>query len=299
MRNLENELLRRREPASIDVPEGQVRILESHHAVDFEMELGAWPFHKICWVAVGRGWLETGGKRVSIGKDDFLLLPAAQPHRFGDEPKEPLTLVVLCISGKFLSQESHEQLRSQWDSALARLTPGRPLRARTAFHLSSLVESFRLALREQDDRRPGWQAALGMVAFRLILDFARGYGEPGETHLQSSMRAVEGAIEYIDTHVHEQLNIEQMAARTHLSSRRFTTLFKQATGRTFSDYLNRKRIAYACQRLDETGHILYACHSSGFNDLAYFYRVFKNLKGMTPGQYLRSDKPARECPFHS
>jgi len=81
-------------------------------------------------------------------------------------------------------------------------------------------------------------------------------------------------------------------ARTSLpailrSPRRFTALFKEQTGLTLNNYLNQRRIEHACRRLDETGHILYACHESGFNDLAYFYRVFKKISKMTPGQYLR------------
>jgi len=287
MRIHERENLRRTEPARIDVPEGQVRVLESHHAKGFEMALSAWPFHKICWVAVGRGLLEYTGGSSPIQADDFLFLPANWPHRFVDDWSEPLTLVVICISGKYLSDTRNQQLLELWESSLAQNALGRPHSARTAFHRSNLIESFRLALWEQGNKRPGWETALETVACQVILRFARNSCEPSENQSQFSLRAVEGAIEYIDTHVYEHLRIEEMAARSNLSPRRFTDLFKQRTGLTFSHYLNRKRIDYACQRLDETGHILYACHGSGFNDLAYFYRVFKKLTGMTPGQYVR------------
>lgn len=287
MMSPEPEYLRRKVPARIDVPEGEVRVLESHHAVDFRMEVSEWPFHKICWVAVGRGALEGTERSTPIQADDFLLLPAGRAHRFVDDSSEPLTLVVLCISRKFISGPGSGRLPELWESTLSHNAPGRPLCARTGFHHSALMESLRLALREQGNKRPGWEIALGSVASRVILSFARNHCEPREDHVRSSMRAVEGAIEYIDTHVHENLRIDDLAARSNLSPRRFTTLFKQRTGLTFSQYLNRRRIEYACQRLDETGHILYACHGSGFNDVAYFYRVFKKQTGMTPGEYLR------------
>lgn len=274
-------------PLSIEVPEGQVRVLESHHSVDFEMELSSWAFHKICWVAVGKGLLETPVESTSIRANDFLLLPAEWPHRFVDDRKDPLTLVILCISKQFLCSGSHGELQDLWEVSIGQGTVGEPLRARTAFHQSSLVEGFRLALQEQGNERPGWKTATATVATRLILNFARGYCEAGDAHRQSSLRAVEGVIEYMNSNVYRPLTIDQMAAKSHISPRRFTTLFKQATGKTFSDYLNQKRIEYACKRLDETGHILYACHSAGFNDLAYFYRVFKKLTGLTPGEYLR------------
>ena len=286
----DGENQRRKVPERIDVPEGQVRILESLHAMDFEMDLSTWPFHKICWVAVGKGHLEASERSNSIQVNDFLLLPAGLPHRFVDDAKEPLSLVVLCISEKFLSERSNRHLLALWNTALEQNALGKPFCARTAFHRSNLIDSFRLALREQRSQYPGWETLLETVASRVIVSFSRNNCEPSEAHVDSSMRSVEGAIEYIDTHVHERLQLEQMAARSHLSPRRFTTLFKKRTGSTFSEYLNRKRIEYACQRLEQTGHILYACHGSGFNDVAYYYRVFKKFTGMTPGEYLQGAK---------
>ncbi|HKJ91247.1 MAG TPA: hypothetical protein VJ960_08965, partial [Oceanipulchritudo sp.] len=152
--------LRRRDPATIDLPEGKVRVLESHHAADFEMETGAWPFHKICWVAVGSGQLESGKGLSPLSRDDFLLLPASWPHRFIDSPENPLTLVILCLSPAYLSRDPEGHLEVFWEEALRHHPPGQPACARSAFHRSSLVELFRLALREQGNRRPGWETAL-------------------------------------------------------------------------------------------------------------------------------------------
>lgn len=279
--------MRRQVPARVEVPTGQVRVLESHHASNFEMALDDWAFHKICWVAIGRGLLESEGRTVPIQPDDFLLLPAHKAHRFIDEADEPLTLVILCISDQYMESGSNQQRRKLWSQSLGSEKSGEPRCARTAFHHSGLVESFRLALREQGDRQIGWETALQSVADRLLLSFSRAHCVARRRHTATSAQTVEGAIEYIDAHVHEALQIGTMADRCRLSPRRFTDLFKQRTGQTFSNYLNRKRIEYACRRLNETGHILYACHESGFNDVAYFYRVFKKQTGMTPGEYLR------------
>lgn len=278
--------LRRRRPASVDLPEGKVRVLESHHAVDFEMELGDWPFHKICWVAVGTGHLEHGTGATRIQPDDFLLLPAGWAHRFVDHPGDPLTLVILCLSPNLLEQEAGLEIQEFWETALDRHPPTQPACARSAFHRGSLVELFRLALREQGDRKTGWETILRDVASRVLIRTIRGHCEARERHAPSSTQTVRGAIEYIDAHPYEALQIGDMAERCGLSPRRFTDIFKQQSGETFSHYLNRQRIRYACERLDETGHILYACHESGFNDVAYFYRVFKKYIGRTPGEYL-------------
>ena len=280
--------LRRQGPAPVDPPEGGVRVLESHHASNFEMETGAWPFHKICWVAVGRGALEHSSGSADIGRNDFLLLPANWAHRFVDHPGEPLTLVILCLGAAFLSGKTNRQLDALWRELLERYPPGEVLCARSAFHRSSLIDEFRTALREQGAPRLGWETSLEVVGSRLLLRFARGYCQVRGEHVESSQSTVAGAIEYMDARPYEALQITDMAERCGLSPRRFTDLFKEQSGQTFSNYLNRQRIHYACRRLDETGHILYACHESGFNDLAYFYRVFKKQTGLTPGAYLEA-----------
>jgi len=199
-------------------------------------------------------------------------------------------LVILCVSDEVLGDAAGSQKRELWNSGLTKCQAGRPTCARTNFHRGILVDNFRTALREQGDGRKGWQTAVGGVADQLLILLARSFCEPRATHQSSSAQLIEGVIAYVDTHVHEALRIDTMAEQCALSPRRFTDLFKSETGSTFNAYLTRKRIEFACRRLEETGHILYACHESGFNDPGYFYRVFKKVTGRTPGQYLAEEK---------
>ena len=118
---------------------------------------------------------------------------------------------------------------------------------------------------------------------------------PIEAAEVGSVRAVDGVVEFLDGNFHKQLQLPELADRCGLSPRRFTDLFKERTGVTLTHYLNRRRIEYAQERLRETDQISYACHESGFRDVAYFYRVFKRHAGMTPGEYLaRVRKEGRE-----
>lgn len=282
----------RREPARVDLPRGQVRVLESHHASDFQMPLGNWPFHKLCWVAIGRGHLETDTDTdtVEIGTNDFLILPAGWNHRFVDDPGKPLTLMILCLSDSYLNDGRHYGLPQLWRETCQNTPMAKPNQAKTAFYRIGLINLFRQALYEQEKRQRGWECALQLIASQVILSLSRGFCSPGHREESSSLRAVQGAIEHIDTHAYQSFQISDLADHCDLSPRRFTDLFKKLTGTTFNEYHNRKRIEYACRRLKETGHILYACYESGFNDVAYFYRVFKKISGQTPGDYMKQNK---------
>jgi len=299
MKNRPRGELRRRAPVAVEFSAGGVGVLESHHAADFQMEPDVWPMHKLCWVAMGRGVLELEGGASPIERNDFLLLPADRPHRFVDRPGDLLTLVILCLSKEFLAGAGRERIAFFWNRLLERHAGGAPIRARSAFHRGSLTEDFGAALREQGRRCVGWGMALEAIALRLLIRFGRGYCTDAK-QTDSSRNTVAGAVEYLDARPYEALQVADMAARCGLSPRRFTDLFKEQTGETFNHYLNHRRIEYACRRLAETGHILYACYESGFNDLAYFYRVFKKHTGRTPGAYLasssRSAGPGNELP---
>ena len=135
MRAKNEGILRRKAPVRIDVPDGQVRALESHHASDFTMESEAWPFHKACWVAVGRGVIQYSEETVDIQKDDFLLIPADTVHRFVDAPPEPLTLIMLCISPQQISQEHDPGSNDLWKALFSNKMLKHPFCAKKRFPL--------------------------------------------------------------------------------------------------------------------------------------------------------------------
>jgi len=190
-------------------------VFESHHATDFEMPLGAWPYHKIGWVAFGCGNLEASGFSAAIQKDDFLILPAGMLHRFVDDPGQALTLVILCISEKFLVRSGNAELWELWDSVLQRHPAGTPLCAKTAFCHSILVRYFRRALGEQANQLVGWELALTVLAQHLILHCARKFVEPRGEHHSTGRRTVEGVIEYIDDHLNESRVVPDVTAKIH------------------------------------------------------------------------------------
>lgn len=276
-------------PAEVDLESGEILILESRHEAGFEMELDVWSFRKICRVAVGKGRLEGKERSTPIEKDDFMLLPPLWAHRFVDDPKDPLTLDILCLSDDLF--EDGTEWSELWNLAMESQEVGTALRAKSGFHQGILVDILRVGLLEQSRQRVGWRSVLSSLTGDLLARLARGECEANSKRSLDSERSIAGSIEYIEEHPYAPFRIEEMATKCQLSPRRFTELFKKLSGETFNRYVTRKRIEYSCERLKETGHILYACYESGFNDLAYFYRVFKSQTGLTPGQFIRKQDP--------
>jgi AraC-like DNA-binding protein len=95
------------------------------------------------------------------------------------------------------------------------------------------------------------------------------------------------AMAYLNAHLFDaDLSWEQVCNAAHISRTYFNKLFDQTYGCTPTIYTNTKRIERAKQFLISGGfsneEIALLC---GFNDVKYFYVVFKKITGMTTKEY--------------
>lgn len=98
---------------------------------------------------------------------------------------------------------------------------------------------------------------------------------------------IKQVITYMHGHYHERgLNINRLAEEVFLTPTYLSSLFKQDTGLTINQYLTKIRVEYAKVFLMEPNLKLYhVADKVGYEDAAYFARIFKNLTGMTPSEY--------------
>ena len=86
------------------------------------------------------------------------------------------------------------------------------------------------------------------------------------------------------------LSLETMAEDLQINVNQLSKLFAQKIGIKYNDYLNMFRIRYAQQQMKSTElNITEIAYESGFDSIRTFNRVFKNVNGMTPGEYRRKN----------
>ena len=76
-----------------------------------------------------------------------------------------------------------------------------------------------------------------------------------------------------------------MAKEVNLNKEYLCRLFKKATKKTISDYINLVRISKASEFLKKNISISEVAMMSGFSSLSYFNKVFKDYKHCSPGTY--------------
>lgn len=96
--------------------------------------------------------------------------------------------------------------------------------------------------------------------------------------------------EFIETHLHENITIAQMAKVAELGVWTFTKHFKSTTGRSPHEYVMDKRIERArrllSQGLTAIKEVAFAC---GFSDQAHMTRVFRARLDTTPARLKKSE----------
>lgn len=93
-------------------------------------------------------------------------------------------------------------------------------------------------------------------------------------------------LSYIRENCDRPITLEDMAQTAEMSPKYFGSYFKNMTGKTPIEYLNEYRIEIACRKLTHTDNsVTEIAFSCGFNDLSYFIKTFKMIKGMSPGKF--------------
>jgi AraC-like DNA-binding protein len=91
---------------------------------------------------------------------------------------------------------------------------------------------------------------------------------------------------YVLENFKEEVNSKSAASLACLNEAAFCRYFKRRTKKTFSQFVNDVRITHATHLLEETDHnITQICFESGFNNISYFNRQFKEITGRKPFEY--------------
>ncbi len=103
---------------------------------------------------------------------------------------------------------------------------------------------------------------------------------------------LENVLRYIETHLDERLNLNELSKRAFYSPYHFHRIFRQVVGETLNDYIVRRRIEKAASMLlHSSTSISEIARNYGFSSLASFSKSFKKFYGYSPKEFrLSNDK---------
>lgn len=94
-------------------------------------------------------------------------------------------------------------------------------------------------------------------------------------------------LNYIDSHIHEKLSLQEIANEVNMSKEYISYLFRKEMERTLTDYINERKllIAHELILLREMSLTDIASYM-GYENYNYFCRLFRRYFGMTPSQLI-------------
>lgn len=95
-------------------------------------------------------------------------------------------------------------------------------------------------------------------------------------------------VQYIKQHLTEQITVEKLSELACMSKATFFRVFKRELGLTPVEFIIQERISEAKRLLrNPLSTVADVCFRAGFNNTAYFQKLFKHYEGITPGVYRR------------
>jgi len=103
---------------------------------------------------------------------------------------------------------------------------------------------------------------------------------------RSEHNVIERIVQYLDTHLNEDIGHDALAAKHRIHPGYLSRLFKQEMGETLSEYLFRIRIERAAQLLKERQYkVGEIAGMVGYSASSYFSIMFKKHTGYSPREY--------------
>lgn len=97
-------------------------------------------------------------------------------------------------------------------------------------------------------------------------------------------------VNYIKKHLHERIKIADLAKKAYMSETNFFRVFKNETGLSPIDFINKLRLEKAMQLLKNPNKkIKDVLIEVGFDSHSYFNRVFKTAYHISPSAFLRNN----------
>lgn len=215
----------------------------------------------------GRGYYDTPEGRRECGEGDVVLLKPNTPHAYGTVQGATWHFVW----AHFTNRAVGDQLLPREALYVDNLEPG-SMRAR-------LDQAFRRMLSDSRERSEYWHD-LCVNSLREILILL------SQRRSRALDPRVSETLHYLSERMGGPVRIDGLARTIGLSASRLSHLFKEQTGLSIIDALNRMRIRQATLLLEHTNRsATEVAYDVGFHNYNHFIVQFKKWAGTTPSGF--------------
>lgn len=241
--------------------------------------------HILIYCVDGSGWLQAGGRKMTIVRDQYLVIPANMPHKYGSDEEHPWSIYWVHFKGTVSS--GLVDLLSSKGSSFTKTIAYSEERIKLFDTVYNILEK-------------GYSDANLQYINMCFWHFLASFSHPELFHANTGDMpddVIDKSIAFMREHLNSPLSLKQLADHALVSTSHYSALFKKKTGYPPLEYFNNIKIQKACQYLEFTGkNVKEISYTLGFNDPYYFSRLFSHIMGMPPMEFRNGKKSVEANP---
>lgn len=147
-----------------------------------------------------------------------------------------------------------------------------------------ICDLFEHLINEMVVRKKDFYLYSGTYLLQILLEISRFVFS--KTNESASTLRIEKSLSFIANNIKQEISVSDLAAIENLSPSRYRYLFKECTRKSPKEYLTHIRMQQACDMLTMTTFsITDIAEKTGYKNILYFCRIFKQYTGMTASEF--------------
>ena len=238
-------------------------------------------FCKLLLLVSGKGNYVVDGQRYRLQPGDAVLIDSRSVHRPELEAGTAYERIIIYIAPEFLEKASTEDcnLTEIFSTRRGPILRMKESRRRRVFTMAAELEE------ELSTDAYGREILSSSALLRLLVELGRSLrqtdSQKPEPVMPNNPRVLE-IMRYIEEHLAEDLDIDDLAEIFYISKYHMMRLFHREVGTTIHAYLSQRRLLHARELIGKGMRATEACYRSGFRSYSSFTRSYSKYFGTTP-----------------
>ena len=243
------------------------------------------PCYALHFVLFGRGTLvDKTGKTYDITKNNAFLLYEKEEYKYFPDRSDPWSYIWVEFSGAGLD-ELLSLCGFEKDNVVKHVRDFNEF----IMLMRNMYESY-----DASETQQLRCSAYFMLVLGKFIDQEQAIKLPPKA--TKNKKLLRDILIYLNNNWVSDLTSEMITKLFGLSIRSYNRFFAEMLSMSPVEYINSYRISVACERIQKSdSSIEEVAHIAGFQDVAYFSRVFKSIKDISPQEYKK--RKISEDPF--